>query len=151
MEIFMLKNIFGVTLAAALAVGVVYANQTASNTLVVPVNKAPANNGKQMYASFCAPCHGLDGRGQGPMAAALKQQPTNLALLSKNNGGKFPDIHIVSVLQFGAANPSHGTAQMPVWGPVFSKLDESNPSQSDELRSLRINNLSEYLRTLQEK
>ena len=146
----MLKYFFGITLAAALAVGIVYANQPASKTLTVRVSKAPADDGKQMYGSFCAPCHGLDGRGQGPVADSLKQQPANLALLSKNNGGKFPEAHVATVLEFGVRNPSHGTAQMPVWGPMFNKMDSANAPDTEE-RALRIRNLTTYLRTLQEK
>ncbi len=87
--------------------------------------------------------------GTGPVAAALKKQPTDLALLSKNNGGKFPSTHIMSVLEFGAVNPSHGTAQMPVWGPLFRSMDTADVPQ--DLKVLRINNLSQYLRTLQAK
>lgn len=146
----MLKNLSFFGLAAVIAVGVVYAKQPTSNTLVVRVSNAPANNGKQMYLSYCAPCHGVDGRGQGPVATALRQQPANLTLLSRNNGGKFPATHIVSVLQFGASNPVHGTPQMPVWGPTFASMDTPSMPQSDQ-HVLRVSNLSAYLRSLQEK
>jgi len=145
----MLKNLFLAGLAAAVVAGVGYANQPTANTVVIPVSKVPPNNGKQMYVSYCAPCHGVQGKGNGPAAAALKKQPTDLAALSRNNGGKFPSTHIASVLEFGTANPSHGTAEMPVWGPVLGSMD-SSPSEANE-RVLRINNLSRYLQTLQEK
>jgi len=148
---FVVKKVFGIILAATVVTGVVYANQSPPNTLVVPVSKAPANDGKQMYVNFCAPCHGLNGKGQGPVAAALKRQPANLTLLSKNNGGKFPEAHIVSVLQFGAANPAHGTAPMPIWGPTFQKMDATTNLPPSDVRTLRISNLSNYLRSLQEK
>ena len=101
----MLKNLFLAGLAAAVVAGVGYANQSTAKTVIIPVSKAPANNGRQMYVNYCAPCHGVDGKGNGPAAAALKKQPTNLAVLSRNNGGKFPSTHIASVLQFGTANP----------------------------------------------
>jgi len=146
----MMKNLLGIAFAGVIAAGVVYANQSAPNTVVVPVGKAPENDGKQMFLSFCAPCHGVDGRGNGPMAAALKQQPANLTLLSKHNGGQFPANHVASVLQFGTRNPSHGTAQMPVWGPMFSNMDSANMPQANAT-ALRISNLSAYLRSLQEK
>ena len=146
----MLKNLFLAGLAAAVIVGVGYANQsTAKKTVVIPVTKAPANDGKQMYVNYCAPCHGVDGRGNGPVASALKKQPTNLAALSRNHGGKFPSTHIVSVLQFGATNPSHGSAEMPVWGPMLGTVDTAANEASQ--RALRISNLSRYLQSLQEK
>jgi mono/diheme cytochrome c family protein len=146
----MLKNLFFIALAALIAVGVVQAKQSTSNTLVVPVSKVAANDGKQMYVNYCAPCHGMDGKGNGPVAPVLKRQPANLALLSKAHGGKFPASHIITVLQFGTENPSHGSALMPVWGPMFEKMD-SHTLPQDDARALRISNLSEYLRSMQEK
>lgn len=145
----MVRNLFFAALAVALLAGIGYANQSTSRKVVIPISRTPASSGKQMYVSYCAPCHGLDGRGQGPVAAALKKQPADLALMSKNNGGKFPSTHIMSVLEFGAANPSHGTAQMPVWGPVFRSMDTTDLPQG--MKVLRISNLSQYLQTLQTK
>ena len=145
----MLKNFFLAGLAAAVVVGVAYANQSMAKTVIIPVSKAPLNNGKQMFVNYCAPCHGVEGKGNGPAAAALKKQPTDLAALSRNHGGKFPATHIVSVLQFGTANPSHGSAEMPMWGPVLGSVN-STPSEPN-VRALRISNLSSYLQTLQEK
>jgi mono/diheme cytochrome c family protein len=145
----MLKNLFLAGLAAAVVAGVGYANQSTAKTVIIPVSKAPLNNGKQMYVNYCAPCHGVDGRGNGPAAAALKKQPTDLAVLSRHHGGKFPSTHIASVLEFGAANPSHGSAEMPLWGPVLGSVD-SPPSEAN-VRALRISNLSRYLQTLQQK
>jgi hypothetical protein len=89
----------------------------------------------------------VNGKGDGPAAAALKMPPTDLTVLSKNNNGKFPDAHIVAVLQYGAEIPSHGSAEMPVWGPILGKMDKANP----ELKQIRISNLSRYLETLQAK
>ncbi|MBV8357584.1 MAG: hypothetical protein JO189_06555, partial [Deltaproteobacteria bacterium] len=43
------------------------------------------------FRRYCAQCHGMDGTGDGPVAPALKKKPANLTLLSKNNGGVFPE------------------------------------------------------------
>jgi hypothetical protein len=91
--------------------------------------------------------HGVDGRGHGPVAPALKVAPTDLSLLARNNSGKFPATHIVAVLQNGSALPAHGTALMPVWGPIFGRMNVSNQQE----RQLRITNVSRYLETLQVK
>ena len=144
-----MKTLSVIALAAAVAAGAGYANQSTAAKVVIPISKAQATNGRQMYVDYCAPCHGVDGRGRGPVASALKQPPTDLALLSKNNGGKFPSTHVVAVLEFGSRNPAHGTADMPVWGPVFGRIDEKN-SQADSA-ALRITNISRYLETLQAK
>jgi hypothetical protein len=70
-----------------------------------------------------------------------------LTLLSKFNHGKFPDNHVVTVLQNGADVPSHGSVEMPVWGPILGKMNVSNPQD----RLLRVSNLSRYLESMQAK
>ena len=124
-----------------------YADQSNAK-VTIPVNKTMRlTSGKQMYASYCAPCHGVDGRGQGPVAPALKTQPEDLTVLSRINHGKFPDAHVVSVLQNGADIPSHGSPEMPVWGPILGKMNQANPQE----RLLRVSNLSRYLESIQAK
>jgi mono/diheme cytochrome c family protein len=142
----MLKRLFLIALTAALAVGVSHADQS-TGKIVIPVNKTSPTSGKQMYTNYCAPCHGLDGRGQGPVAPALKAPPTDLSLLARSNHGKFPETHIVTVLENGMQIPAHGSVEMPVWGPILGKMNQSNPQ--DKL--LRVSNLSRYLETLQVK
>jgi mono/diheme cytochrome c family protein len=145
----MSKNFFVAALAVAVAAGIGYANQAASSKVVIPVRTTSAANGQQMYVNYCAPCHGVDGRGHGPVTAALIKQPADLTLLSKNNRGKFPSARVRTVLQFGIANPSHGTAQMPVWGPILSGMEKTYSEPN--LQALRISNLIQYLETLQSK
>ncbi|MGB7547040.1 MAG: c-type cytochrome [Terracidiphilus sp.] len=142
----MLKRLLLVALAAVVAAGTVYADQT-QNKVVIPVKRTSPSSGKQMYADYCAPCHGMDGKGHGPAANALKTPPTDLTLLSRKNDGKFPDTHIVAVLQFGPDIPAHGSAEMPVWGPILGKMDRVNTQD----RQLRISNLSRYLESIQAK
>jgi mono/diheme cytochrome c family protein len=142
----MLKHLLVTALTATLAVGISYADQTNAK-VTIPVTKTAATSGKQMYVNYCAPCHGVDGRGQGPVAPALKTPPMDLTVLSRNNHGKFPDTHIVSVLQNGAEIQSHGSPEMPVWGPILGKMNQTNTQD----RLLRISNLSRYLDTLQAK
>ncbi len=142
----MLKRLSLITMAALLALGVGFADQN-NNKLTLTANKTSPTSGKQMYSSYCAPCHGSDGRGNGPVAPALKVPPTDLTLLTRNNRGKFPDSHIVTVLQNGTDLRAHGNQEMPVWGPIFGKMNTTNPQ--DKL--LRISNVSRYLETLQVK
>ena len=96
--------------AAVLATAAFGIAQTTPVIKQVPVRPTSPASGKQMYTTYCAVCHGVDGKGNGPAAAALKDPPTNLVQLSRDNGGKFPDTHIYSVLQFGMENPAHGSA-----------------------------------------
>jgi mono/diheme cytochrome c family protein len=122
--------------------------QTNTQIKDVPINPTSAASGKQMYNSYCATCHGIDGRGSGPAAVALKDHPTDLTTLARDNGGKFPDAHIYDVLRFGVETPAHGTKDMPVWGPALRSLDQGS-SMADVIEQQRIANLTNYLRSLQ--
>jgi mono/diheme cytochrome c family protein len=140
----MLKRILVIATAVVIAASFGFADQ--SQKVVIPVNKTAPNDGKQMYSNYCAPCHGTDGKGTGPAASAMKPQPTDLTLMKKNNKGKFPDTHVVTILQFGVNEPAHGSAKMPVWGPILGNMNRTNPQD----KQLRISNLTRYLESIQE-
>jgi mono/diheme cytochrome c family protein len=140
----MLKPLFFVAVVAAVALTMSYADQP-KGKLIIPAPKTDPTNGKQMYTSYCAPCHGANARGNGPVAGALRTPPTDLTRLAQANHGKYPDTHIVSVLRFGSEVGAHGSVEMPVWGTVFGKMSKVNSQERD----LRTANLSRYLRTLQ--
>lgn len=106
-----------------------------------------AASGKEMYTAYCASCHGVNGKGSGPAASALKAPPTDLTTLSKNNSGKFPSDHVYEVINGRASTPAHGSQDMPVWGPVFRELSSGHQAQVQQ----RITNLTDYIRALQEK
>jgi len=140
----MLKSLFFAAVAATLVLTMGYADQP-NGKLVIPAGRTDPTNGKEMYTSYCAPCHGADGRGNGPVAPALKTQPADLTGLAKANHGKYPDNHIASVLRFGTDVRPHGSAEMPVWGTVFTKMSKVNSQETD----LRTANLTRYLQSLQ--
>ena len=140
----MLKHFAVIAMIALFPVGMGCANQTTPK-VTIPLTKTTPTSGKLMYANYCTPCHGQDGKGQGPVATSLKNQPSDLTTLSRNNNGKFPAAHVIAILQSGVSVPAHGSAAMPVWGPILGKMDVTNPQD----RELRISNLSNYLRTIQ--
>src|SRR5271169_1952315 len=84
----------------------------------VPVKSTSPVSGKDMYTAYCAVCHGADGKGAGPAASALKIPPTDLAVLAKNNGGKYPAMKISATIHGESALPAHGSKDMPVWGAL---------------------------------
>lgn len=140
----MLKLILCTAVAGTCFLAMGFADQPQGRK-VIQINRTSPVNGKVMYQSYCAPCHGVDGRGNGPAAAAMKTQPTDLTQLSKENKGKFPETHVASVLQFGSSLPAHGSAEMPIWGQLFGKIVPASLQQT----SLRISNLTYYLETIQ--
>jgi mono/diheme cytochrome c family protein len=112
-----------------------------------PIKQTSAASGKEMFTQYCAACHGADGKGNGPAASAMKVPPPDLTQLSKKNDGKYPANHVAGVLKFGSGPGAHGSAEMPVWGPLFQSLDKFHDSAVQQ----RISNLVTYIETLQAK
>jgi mono/diheme cytochrome c family protein len=76
-------------------------------------------SGEKTFVKYCASCHGVDGTGSGPVAAALTPPPTDLTTISKKNEGKYPAGFVAAVLKFGRNLAAHGSQDMPVWGSLF--------------------------------
>lgn len=80
--------------------------------------------GADEYRISCMSCHGVGGRGNGPLAKFLTVKPTDLTSLSKNNGGQYPNLkagqypflRVYQVIDGRAAVELHGERAMPVWG-----------------------------------
>lgn len=117
-----------------------------AKTEKTPGGESTEISGAQLYHNHCASCHGLDGKGNGPAAPALKAKPTDLTQLAKNNGGKFPSDPVWFVLSNKSGYPSHGSKDMPIWGPIFSQME-----MDQGMGSLRVHNLTEYLKSIQAK
>jgi mono/diheme cytochrome c family protein len=113
----------------------------------IAITDTPSNSGQEMYHSYCAVCHGTDAKGNGPAASALKTVPTDLTTLAQKNGGKYPAAHVAAVIRGQALMPSHGTADMPIWGPLFSSISQGHEAQVQQ----RIANLVSYLESQQTK
>jgi len=124
--------------------GMVQAQQPAVKQ--VPAKPTASVAGKDLFHQYCAVCHGPDGKGGGPAAPAMKSHPTDLSQISRNNGGKFPDDHIMQVLKGEASVTAHGNQAMPIWGTVFS-----NMSTNLVLTQSRMHGLVQYIADMQAK
>src|SRR2546426_12761988 len=78
----------------------------------VPIKPTSPASGSEMYANYCAVCHGKDGKGGGPAADALKGAQTDLTSLSKRNGGKVPRPRVASALRGQVNLRRHGSTEM---------------------------------------
>ena len=123
--------------------------QNQSGTVIkhVPVTATSPASGKEMYASYCAACHGKDGKGDGPAASALKVPPADLTVLSSRNGGKFPSNRVATAIRGDSTIAAHGSREMPVWGSLFRSMSRG---QETEVH-MRITNLTSYVESLQTK
>lgn len=111
----------------------------------VPITPTSPASGQEMFKTYCAACHGPDGRGDGPAGPALKKQPANLTELTQRNGGKFPQMKVYDTIKGDLDMPAHGSRDMPVWGNLFSSV--SGGSQG--MIQMRISNLTDYIKSIQ--
>jgi mono/diheme cytochrome c family protein len=102
-------------------------------------------SGAELYVQHCAACHGNDLKGTGPAPYPFRAPP-DLTTLARRHGGKFPDVYVSNVLREGVVMPAHGPAEMPIWGADFT-MDRLGEAQV----ALRISNLTNYIKSLQEK
>ena len=105
---------------------------------------APAVAGQETFRTSCAPCHGVDAKGTGPVVPVLRYKPSDLTQLSKKNGGKFPPAIIEDALQDNHLIPAHGSRDTPIWGDAFRNQDR-------EETKTKVHNLVLYIESVQEK
>jgi len=110
--------------------------------------------GKMEYDSACAVCHGLKGKGDGPLKSQLTKPVPDLTVLAKNNKGVFPFDRVYQIIDGRQEVKAHGPREMPVWGRAFNTetsiyFDNYPPQDSESAVRSRILALTEYLYRLQ--
>lgn len=136
------------SLPLALSLAFAWANANAQTIKEVPIVPVNPTSGVDMYKEYCAVCHGVDGKGNGPAATALKKMPTDLTQLAHKNGGKYPEELVAASIRGDTLLPAHGSQNMPVWGTLFHSGMGQRPESEVQLR---IVNLTTYIKTLQAK
>lgn len=111
----------------------------------VPIQPTSASDGKEMFAAYCAVCHGNAGKGDGPAATALKKRPADLTQLARRNNGTFPTLRVRYFIAGDETVAAHGTRDMPVWGKALRSLRPEDPAEGQ----MRIEILEHYVQTLQ--
>lgn len=112
----------------------------------VVIPPIPADAGKEMYVSYCASCHGEDGKGTGLAAPALSRPVPNLSLLSAYNAGRYPRYRVFTALsKFGESHQAGTKWEMPDWHKAFVSLNPACPMLAD----LRARNINDYVESLQ--
>jgi mono/diheme cytochrome c family protein len=121
-----------------------------TTTVITPAQRtagaAVATSGGELFVTYCASCHGVTGRGNGPAAGELRRPPADLTQFAKHNGGTFNAARVHSIVD-GRAVRAHGSMDMPVWGDAF-KWREGLP---EEAIKGRIEALVRYLESIQER
>ena len=107
------------------------------------------------FMTFCASCHGVNGRGNGPMVRELTKQPADLTKLTKQPAEIFPRGDIKKIVDGRTMPRSHGTAQMPVWGQRFSFQATADGTLQEDQKGIekqvddRLENIMTYLESIQ--
>lgn len=113
----------------------------------VPAPYTSPTSGQDMFTAYCASCHGTKGLGDGPVSAHLKIAPPDLTLLAKNNQGAYPAARVAQVIRGQIEARSHGSQEMPVWGPVFRSFNE----RQESVMHKRVSTLTKYIESMQAK
>jgi mono/diheme cytochrome c family protein len=106
-----------------------------------------ADIGAGLYADYCAACHGASGKGDGDMANVITIPSPDLTMLSKANGGVFPMLKVIHVIDGRTGVRAHGGA-MPIFGRSFAR-DGDGYGGVLESRG-RILSLAMYIESIQQ-
>jgi mono/diheme cytochrome c family protein len=107
--------------------------------------------GQEIFQQYCATCHGVEARGDGPMAPNLVRKPTNLRNLASLNEGTFPVARVVMRIDGRDPLVAHGS-MMPVYGHLFDGEDTPLKAETGQpiMTNRAIVELVQYLTALQE-
>lgn len=105
-------------------------------------------SGEELYRRFCAACHGIEGRGDGPVASYFTVEVPDLTLIARRARGTFPRERVARIIDGRHIIGAHGTRTMPVWGEDFTRAELGNPD-AEEATELLIERLVEYVSQIQ--
>lgn len=105
-------------------------------------------SGKALYGRFCASCHGIEGRGDGPVAASLNVEVPDLTSIARRARGVYPRDRIARIIDGRQVIAAHGTRTMPIWGQEFSRWAQDHKVSERDARMIVIR-LADYVWLLQ--
>jgi mono/diheme cytochrome c family protein len=110
---------------------------------IVAVRPTQTLDANEMFHEYCAVCHGDQEKGNGPAAEALNKSPADLTQIARKNGGRFPEVQVMRVIDGADVVAAHESRAMPTWGHIFRLLE------GQETETLRVNALMRYIENLQ--
>ncbi|WP_421857744.1 c-type cytochrome [Oricola sp.] len=109
--------------------------------------------GEIEFRQACASCHGMSGKGDGPVASHMSKPVPDLTNIKARNDGDFPFQRLLEMVdgRLSERQPGpHGTA-MPVWGDRFMMDSGSADPVENEINTLgRMTSLIYYVYSLQQ-
>ncbi|HEY6641134.1 c-type cytochrome [Povalibacter sp.] len=105
-------------------------------------------SGKQLYERYCVACHGVKGRGDGPVSDSFAIEVPDLTLIARRHGGTYPRDLVERIIDGRHILGAHGTRTMPVWGEDFGRLRIGDPDAEAATRTITLR-LADYVWLLQ--
>ena len=113
-----------------------------------PMVLGTVSSGRTTFRQFCAPCHGPDGKGRGPIASSLLEAPTDLTQIRRRHNGVFPqgDFESMLLALTDTSAPSSMPTHMILWGPIFLSVNSDAASAW-----ARVVDLLAFIESIQEQ
>lgn len=138
-----------ILLTAAFSIAIGLAAACATNGDGASDSDTRTASGKSLYERHCAACHGMDARGDGPVAASLKVAPPDLTRLSEKYGSPLPAAKLTEFIDGRSMVAAHGRSDMPVWGKdLYRDVPVHAATESDTRSTIRL--IVSYLDTIQQ-
>lgn len=106
-------------------------------------------SGMEMYQQLCSSCHGVSGRGDGPVSSLIKIGVPDLTRIAARDGGDFPTEDVRRTIDGRWDRRAHGARDMPVWGWQFYDSSATNDAEERAQVDSMIDRLVTYLRSIQ--
>ena len=138
-----------ITLVGALLAPMAAGRADAQTATAVPVDEMRQSvAGREVFRLYCAACHGVAGRGDGPLASNMRRKPADLTEIAKRNGNQFPSDMVFRTIDGRQPVRGHGGPDMPVWGDAFARSGgNATPTSVQET----IESLVSYIQSFQVK
>ena len=135
--------------AFVLSVGLLLPSAALRAELLLDSHDAVLNSGHTLYQTYCAQCHGADGKGGATDSLRATVKVPDLTTIARRNDGVFPVGKVYDMISGSELLPAHGTRLMPVWGTAL----QAEPGLAADTPAVvargRILSMVAYLATLQ--
>jgi mono/diheme cytochrome c family protein len=114
-----------------------------------PRSSTAEMSGMEMYVQLCSSCHGVGGRGDGPVSSLIKIDVPDLTRIAQRDGGEFPAEDVRRAIDGRWDRRAHGARDMPVWGWQLYDSSVANDAAERAQVDSMISRLVDYLRSIQ--
>ena len=95
---------------------------TAQASNPVQTGRQAVSQGESLFKDFCANCHGVSAKGDGPIAELFRKPLPDLTQIAIRNNGRFPTELMFRIIDGREPVKGHGGPIMPVWGEAFGRM-----------------------------